>query len=119
MGTISSGDSNAHQCSTFPRIQLAISTSAVHYARAKPTPLIKKFPVTLHLLYPAWSKATSHEFYSPEAITRFLEPKQFLVDPETGHAIYADQVEKIDPNIMYEVAGSGMPYREKGLTREQ
>ncbi len=69
--------------------------------------------------------ATSHEFKSAEAITRFLsEPKQFLLDPETGHAIHPDQVKKIDPNVIYEVAGSGLPYPEKGnpekgMTREQ
>ena len=63
---------------------------------------------------------TSHEFYSAEAITKFLsEPKQFLLDPETGYAIHSDQVEKIDPNVIYEVAGSGLPYPEKGVPRDQ
>jgi hypothetical protein len=98
----------------------AISTSAVRYAKAKPTSLIKTFPVTLRLLYPTWDKPASHEFSSAKEITAFLsEPKQFLMDPETGQAIRPDQVDKIDPNVIYDVAGSGLPYREKGLTREQ
>ncbi len=103
----------------------AISTSAVLYARANPAPLIKGYPVTLRLIFPSWRTATSHDFKSAEAITRFLsEPKQFLLDPESGHAIHPDQVEKIDPNVIYEVAGSGLPYfdkgnSEKGMTREQ
>ena len=29
------------------------------------------------------------------------------------------QVDKIDPDVIYHVAGSGLPYREKGLSREQ
>jgi len=94
----------------------AISTSAVHYARANPAPLIKGYPVTLRLIFPSWRMATSHDFKSAEAITRFLsEPKQFLLDPESGHAIHPDQVEKIDPDVIYEVAGSGLPYPEKGI----
>jgi len=103
----------------------AISTSAVHYARASPASLIKGYPVTLRLIFPSWRMATSHEFKSAEAITRFLsDPKQFLLDPETGYAIHPDQVEKIDPNVIYEVAGSGLPYpekgnHEKGISREQ
>lgn len=98
----------------------AISTSAARYAHAKTTPLIKKFPVTLHLLYPTWDQPASHEFSSAKEITTFLsEPKQFLMDPETGQAIRPHQINKIDPNIIYDVVGSGLPYCKKGLTREQ
>jgi hypothetical protein len=84
--------------------------------------LIKKYPVTLSLLYPSWTRPALHEFSSAKEITDFLSPKQFLYDPATGHSIRANQVEKIDPSIIYEVAGSGLPYREpeKGSTlREQ
>ena len=99
-------------------ISRALSTSSVQYARTK-SPLIKKYPVTLSLLYPSWSRPALHEFSSAKEITDFISPKQFLYDPATGHSIRANQVEKIDPSIVYEVAGSGLPYCEKGLTREQ
>jgi hypothetical protein len=98
----------------------AISTSAIRYAKFKATPLIKKFPVTLHLLYPAWDEPVSHEFSSADEIATFLsEPKQFLKDPATSEAIRANQIDRIDPNIIYDIVGTGLPYREKGLTREQ
>lgn len=97
----------------------ALSTSAVHHA-VKKSPLVKRYPVTLRLLYPSWTLPAEHNFSSAKEITDFLShPKQFLYNPENGHAIRANQVELIDPNIVYEVAGSGLPYREKGLTREQ
>ncbi|KAF5383024.1 hypothetical protein D9615_005084 [Tricholomella constricta] len=41
------------------------------------------------------------------------------MDPATGQAIRPQQVYMINPDVIYEVAGSGLPYREKGLTREQ
>jgi len=46
-------------------------------------------------------------------------PKQFLVEPITGQIIRPHQVDKIDPDVIYDVAGSGLPYREKVLSREQ
>ena len=101
----------------------AISTSAARfYAKPKPTPipLIKKYPVTLHLMYPSWDIPTNHQFDSAEEIKTFLsDPKQFLLDIKTGDVIHCHQIHKIDPNIIYDVAGSGLPYREKGLTRDQ
>ena len=60
------------------------------------------------------------EFASAEDITAFLStPKQFLIEPITGQIIRPHQVDKIDPDVIYDVAGSGLPYREKGLSREQ
>lgn len=60
------------------------------------------------------------EFSSAKEITAFLStPKQFLIDPITGKIIRPDQVDKINPEVIYDVAGSGLPYREKGLSREQ
>lgn len=99
----------------------AISTSAARYAnKSTKTPLIKKYPVTLHLVYPSWDLPTIHRFDSPKEIKTFLsDPKQFLVDTKTGIAIHPYQIHLIDPNITYDVAGSGLPYHEKGLTRDQ
>jgi hypothetical protein len=99
----------------------AIFARAVHSVipQTKVKPLLK-FPVTLRLKYPSWDVTASAEFSSAEEITAFLStPKQFLIDPVTGDLIRPSQVAKIDPNIVYDVGGSGMPYREKGLSREQ
>ena len=102
----------------------AIFTTAARYARPKPTPLIKNYPVTLRLRHPSFDdiKPTIQEFDSAELIETFLsEKKQFLIDMRTGQVIRPDQVHKIDPNIIYNIAGSGLIYREKpeGLSREQ
>jgi hypothetical protein len=98
----------------------AIYTSAVCSARARTTPFIKKFPVTLRLQYPSWDTPGLAEFSSAEDITAFLsKPKQFLIEPITGQIIRPHQVDKIDPDVIYDVADSGFPYREKGLSREQ
>ena len=98
----------------------AIYTSAICSARARTNPFIKKFPVTLRLQYPSWDTPAFIEFSSAKDITTFLStPKQFLIEPITGQAIRPHQVDKIDPDVIYDVAGSGLPYREKGLSREQ
>ena len=98
----------------------AIYTSAICSARARTKPFIKKFPVTLRLQYPSWDTPGLAEFASAEDITAFLStPKQFLIEPITGQIIRPHQVDKIDPDVIYDVAGSGLPYREKGLSREQ
>jgi hypothetical protein len=41
------------------------------------------------------------------------------VDPVTNRAIQPTQFHEVDPKITYFVAGSGLPYRVRGLTREQ
>lgn len=98
----------------------AIYTSAICSAGARTNPFIKKYPVTLRLQYPSWDKPGLAEFSSAEDITAFLStPKQFLIEPITGQIIRPHQVDKIDPDVIYDVAGSGLPYREKGLSREQ
>jgi len=92
---------------------------AILAGAAKPKPPLK-FPVTLRLKFPPWDVPGSVEFSSAEEITAFLsEPKQFLIDPVTGNIIRPSQVAKIDPSIIYDVAGSGLPYREKRSMREQ
>ena len=97
-----------------------IYTSTICSAWARTRPFIKNYPVTLHLQYPSWDKPCLAEFSSAEEITTFLlTHKQFLVEPITGQLIRPHQVDKIDPDIIYDVAGSGLPYREKGLSREQ
>ena len=37
------------------------------------------------------------------------ERKEFLIDTKTGHG---HQTHKIDPDVIYDVAGSGLPYWE-------
>jgi hypothetical protein len=101
------------------------STSATRHATKPtlPTPLIKKYPVYLHLIYPSWDTSfpTIHQFGSAKEIKTFLsDPIQFLVDSKTGNAIRHDQIHMIDPNIIYDVAGSGLPDRMEGnLKRDQ
>ena len=98
----------------------AIYTSAICSARAKPKPFIKKFPVTLRLQYPSLDAPGLAEFSSAEDITAFLSTaKQFLIEPITGQMIRPHQVDKIDPDVVYDVIGFGLPYCEKGLSREQ
>lgn len=96
----------------------AISTSATRCARPrKPKPLIKKYPVTLQLVYPSWDMPTIHKFGSAKEITTFLsDPRQFLIDTTTREAIHPHQIHMINPDVTYDVAGSGLPYRGKGLT---
>jgi hypothetical protein len=99
----------------------AILARAVQFAKpqTKGKPPLK-FPVTLRLKYPSWDVPGSAEFSSAEEIKTFLStPNQFLIDPVTGDMIRPSQVAKINPNIVYDVGGSGLPYREKGLTKEQ
>ncbi len=103
-----------------PTIIMLFHTSGICSARARTKPFIKKFPVTLRLQYPSWDTPGLAEFSSAEDITAFLStPKQFLIEPITGQIIRPHQVDKIDPDVIYDVAGSGLPYREKGLSREQ
>ena len=76
--------------------------------------------MTFHLLYPTWDEPVSNEFSSADEITTFLsEPKQFLRDPATSQAICANHIDKIYSNIIYDIVGMGLPYHEKGLTREK
>ena len=97
-----------------------ICTTAIRSARPRTTPFIKKFPVTLRFQYPSWETPALLEFSSAQDITDFLStPKQFLYEPLTGKAIRPNQVDRIDPDLTHEVAGSGLPYREKGLSRDQ
>ena len=101
---------------------LSVQFTLVRYALPGPEQSLslKKFPVTLRLQYPSWDMPGLAEFSSAEDITAFLStPKQFLIEPITGQIIRPHQVDKIDPDVIYDVAGSGLPYREKGLSREQ
>jgi hypothetical protein len=91
----------------------AISTSAIRYGR-------KSQSITLNILYPYWDMPISHTFKNVKAVAAFLKkPPQFLLDPDTGKAIRHEDVKQIDPNVIYDIIGSGMPYREKRLSREQ
>ena len=59
----------------------------------------------------AWDRPALVEFSSRLDITTFLsEPKQLLMDPETGQIIRPHQVDKINPEVTYDIAGSGLPY---------
>jgi hypothetical protein len=91
----------------------AISTSAIRYGR-------KSQSITLNLLYPYWDAPISHTFKNEKEIVNFLkQPPQFLRDPDTNKAIRHGDVKQINPNVIYDIVGSGMPFREKGLSREQ
>lgn len=64
----------------------------------------------LLLRYPYWDAPSIHEFSSTENITEYLSTFQhFLVNPITREAIHSTQVDKIDPDVIYDVVGSGLP----------
>lgn len=91
----------------------AISTSATRFGR-------KSKSFTLNILYPHWDTPISHTFKDEKDLADFLkQPPQFLRDPETNKSIRHNNVKQINPNIIYDIAGSGIPYREKGLSQEQ
>jgi hypothetical protein len=91
----------------------AISTSAIRYGR-------KSQSITLNIVYPYWDTPTSHTFKNKKDLADFLkQPPQFLRDPETGKAIRHGNVNQVDPSVIYDIVGSGIPYRKKGLSQEQ
>jgi hypothetical protein len=95
----------------------SICTTAVRHSRIS-GPIIKKFPVTLRISLPDFDHLTSHRFTSFDNIADFLAPKNFLVDP-LGNAIHIDQLEDIDPSVVYYLVGPGWTHRQKGLSRDQ
>jgi hypothetical protein len=95
----------------------SIYTTAVRHSR-RSTPIIKKFPVTLRISLPGFDDPTSHRFTSFDNIANFLAPKDFFVDP-SGKSIHIDQVEDINPNIVYHMVGPGWTHRQKRLSRDQ
>ena len=99
----------------------ALSTSTTRFARAKTSkPLIKNYPITLRFIFPPiWDKPTNHRFDSAKDIEIFLSNNKFLYDKKTNDVIRGNQTHLIDPDVLYEVAGSGVPYREKDLSRDQ
>ena len=86
----------------------AISNSAVRYASKLHA--IKKFPVTLCISFPPYDEPTLVNFTSFEQIAEFLEPKNILRHPTTGHALHATEVKKIDPGIVYDIIDTDFPF---------
>jgi len=99
-----------------PGMSRLFSATVIKYGRSA-FPTIKKFPVTLRIVYPH-DDVISTRFQSFDDISELLQPKHFLVDP-SGNAIYYRQVTKIDPNIVYRIVGPGLLAWEKGLARDQ
>lgn len=98
----------------------ALSTTAICSGRARTTPLIKKFPVTLRLQYPYYDTPTLAVFPSYQKITDYLLMyRHFLIEQLSGRLILPDQVDQIDPDRIYDVGGTGLPFHENGLMREQ
>ena len=61
-----------------------------------------------------------HTFKNKKEVATFLkQPPQFLWDLETDKAISHNDVKHINPNVIYDIVGSGRPYCEKGLSCEQ
>jgi hypothetical protein len=85
----------------------SIYTSAVWHSR----PIIKKFPITLHISLPGFDQPTLHHFTPFDNITNFLKPKSFFMDP-SGTAIHADQVEDIN-NVVYDMYSPGWTHHQK------
>jgi hypothetical protein len=96
----------------------SIYTSAVRHS-SKPHAITIKFPVTLRISLPEYGKPVSLRFTSFDNIADFLKPKSFFVDPSSGTTVQIDQVEDLDPGVVYDVYGPGWTHRQKGLSREQ
>ena len=96
-----------------------IYTSAIRYSR-KSTPAIKKFPITLQICLPPYNnRPLPFDFASFNDIEKFLQPNRFFVDPLSDKPIMIDQVERLNPDRVYDLVGAGFTYRQKGLSREQ
>ena len=96
-----------------------IYTSAILYSR-KSNPTIK-FPITLHLCLPPYSNSPlPFKFNSFGEIKEFLQPKRFLLDPLSNEPIIISQVERINPDRVYDLVGVDFTYcpSQKG-SREQ
>jgi hypothetical protein len=70
-------------------------------------------------MFPPYDEPTFINFESFDKISEFLAPNLLLRDPTSGVALHADQVRNIDPGIVYDIIGTGFPFREKGLSSEQ
>ena len=84
----------------------------------------KSKSITLNVVYPYWDIPISHTFRDEKDLADFLKqpPQQFLRDPDTNKALRHTDVKQVNPNIIYDIAGSGlmiMSSREKRLSREQ
>ena len=69
-------------------------------------------------MYPPYDFVTVNRFKSAKRLEEFLaDRKKILIDNKTGDAIHYDQVHMVDPNIIYDIVGSGLKYdRAKGLS---
>jgi hypothetical protein len=92
----------------------SISTCAVRYARRKPLPTIKRFPITLQVKL----KGPHYQYEDPTLITfdlfkqisDFLAPSNLLIDPSSHIAIHTKQVKSVDPGIVYDLIVPGWPF---------
>lgn len=91
----------------------SIYTSAVRHS-SKPRPIIRKFPVTLRISLPEYDKPASLRFTSFDNIANFLKPTSFFLDPLSGTTVQIDQVEDLDPGVVYDVYGPGWTHHQKG-----
>lgn len=86
----------------------AISTSAARYTSI--TRFITKFPVELrirHPMCPYSDEPISFTFSSFRDISGFLAPSDFLVNPTSMAAIRHNQVQEIDPEVVYDLVCVG------------
>jgi hypothetical protein len=91
-----------------------ISTSAARFGRNNSK------TITLKIKYPYWDNPISHTFEGEKDLADFLKnPPQFLRDPETNKAFRHNNVKQINPNVIYEIAGPGLEYREKGIVSRE
>ena len=101
----------------FARLKIKVKSSK---ATPDPTPIIKKFPVFLNLIYPEWDIPAIHQFNSRKELNTFLSKNiLFLFDIKTGNAIHPHQSFKIDPNVTYDVAGPDTSYRDSDITSDE
>ena len=52
-------------------------------------------------------------------IKQFLQLNHFLMDPLSNEPITIDEVERINPDRVYDLVGVGFTYCQKGFSREQ
>jgi hypothetical protein len=77
----------------------------------KSTPTIKESPITVQLC-PLLCNNNPVPFYftSFSAIKEALQPNSSLVDPLSNKPIKIDQVERINPDTVYDLVGVGFTY---------
>ena len=70
-------------------------------------------------LSPYNNSPVAFKFATFSNIKQFLQLDRFLMDPLSNEPITIDEVERINPDRVYDLVGVGFTYCQKGCSREQ